>query len=151
MEQLIAQNQALLREVQELKARGSTSSWSEVSSGNGPQTPKKKQVSQGVRMTPNGTQVPEGTPPETADDFENKSEKWTGGSAMLAPPPPPPPPIPDFPDFSMYVRRSTGVQEPLECGNGYHPRTVSQSPQYGLPLLKRSRKQLKGLMHGPLR
>ena len=101
VEHLLKQNQALLRELEEIKARsgGGSSSWSEVSQG-APQTPKRMKNEEkvrneggggrveagGVRKTPGGTQIPQGTPPVDEDG-------WI---------PPPPPPVPEFPDFSKY-------------------------------------------------
>ena len=101
VEHLLKQNQALLRELEEIKARsgGGSSSWSEVSQG-APQTPTRMKNEEkvrneggggrveagGVGKTPGGTQIPQGTPPMDDDG-------WI---------PPPPPPVPEFPDFSKY-------------------------------------------------
>ena len=89
---------AALKEAREEKQKRSLSSWSEVSGGQQVEavTPRREfrsrvdgryRADSKIRWTPNGTQVPEGTPP--------------GGESELEVPGPPPP-VPPFPTFDYY-------------------------------------------------
>ena len=105
VDQLRRQNLKLLEELEALKQQqqqrvgSSTASWSEVGGESGGRgrdqgpvggldgrvTPRNLEVkvNEAMRFTPNGTQVPLGSPPKQDDDI---------------PAPPPPPPVPLFPD-----------------------------------------------------
>ena len=90
---------AALKEAREEQQKRSLGSWSEVSGGQPVEvsTPRRRaessrygeiKVDCSLRWTPNGTQVPVGTPPDDNLGFRA--------------PIPPPPPVPPFPTFEYY-------------------------------------------------
>ena len=95
---------AALQKVEEEKEKGSMSSWSEVSVSNKAEmsTPRRAARKDGVRWTPNGTQVPLGTPPRDEEDGDV----------------PMPPPIPPFPDLREYEMNQNGSRRAAKAQMG---------------------------------
>ena len=107
VEQLLRENAALRQQMLEMQASKTGSSWSEVTPGEPEATtprrggqPNLEKKGEGSKFTPGGTRVPNGLPPDMADE---EMDGW-------APAPPPLPPIPSFPEFEAY--------EKLELGKG---------------------------------